>query len=422
MTTYIQKLKLFTRNVRMVLIFTTFTGLTFGVFRLLFNFYVLSLGGYDEVFLGTLTSISSAASLAMALPAAYIAERFPRKRIMIITGFISALAILGLIMVPQRGFLILFNIVSGISMSLRQVAISPFLMDNTTQEERQYVFSFNMGLSTTAGFVGNIVGGMMPSWFAVLINAAPTDTISYRLALSCMVLVSMLAISPLLFIRGAKVQDETEIQLPWKLLAQHSSKLIKLILPNWVIGLGAGMLMPFMNIYYRNVFSQPDAIIGYLFASGALGMAIAQFIAPPLADRFGKIKTVVVTQALSIPFLLLLGFGAYIVPRGGNIILWFSVAWIAYLFRLALMNLSGPIYMTFVLEQVPQNVQALATSLNSIAFQFGWVLSPQLSGWLQANYSFVPVFLTTSTLYVIGISITWIFFHNADTPLPAESI
>ena len=59
---------------------------------------------------------------------------------------------------------------------------------------------------------------------------------------------------------------------------------------------------------------------------------------------------------------------------------------------------------------MPENVQALAMSLNSIAFQFGWVLSPYFSGRFQATVGFVPVFLTTAALYVVAIAVTWLFF------------
>ena len=63
---YLRKLALFSPNAWIVLAYGALTGLAFGVFRLLFNFYVLSLGGYDEMFLGMLTSVSSAAAMAMA--------------------------------------------------------------------------------------------------------------------------------------------------------------------------------------------------------------------------------------------------------------------------------------------------------------------------------------------------------------------
>lgn len=411
---YRAKIRLFTRNAASILIFSALTGLVFGVFRLLFNFYVLSLGGYDERFLGLLTSVSSAASLAMAIPAAYIAERFSQKRVMVASSLIGAMTFVGLVLVPTRGSLIFLNILSGLVMTTRQVAIAPFLMGNTSEEERQYVFSFQFGLNTIASFVGNLVGGLLPTWLGAAVGAAPTDTLSYRLALGGMTLLSLLSIGPLLLIHDRPPDGKRHIETPWTLMWQHRVLLTKLILPQWIIGLGAGMMMPFMNLYYRNVFGQSDVVIGYLFASGALAMAIAQFIAPPMAERMGKVNTAVFTQALSVPFLISLGVAAWIVPRGGDTAFWFAIAWLAYLVRLALMNLSGPVYQTFILEQVPTNAQALAASLNSIAFQFGWVLSPQLSGWLQIRYGFTPVFLITSILYIIGIAITWAFFHNQE--------
>ncbi len=40
-----------------------------------------------------------------------------------------------------------------------------------------------------------------------------------------------------------------------------------------------------------------------MFAWGSLAMGIGLLIAPALADRFGKIQVVAITQVLSVPFL-----------------------------------------------------------------------------------------------------------------------
>jgi MFS family permease len=415
---YIQKLKRFTRNAWMVLIFSTLTGAVFGVFRLLFNFYVLSLGGYDERFLGTLTSVSSAASLVAAIPAAYLADRFSQKRVLLVAGFIGALALLGLVLMPYRPFLIGFNILNGLTQSLYMVTISPFLMRNTTEDERLYVFSLNFGFRTLAGFVGNMFGGLLPMWLGGMVGASPTDTPAYQLALGTMTLVSLLSIIPIAFIRMLPPDPDQQLEMPWTLMARHSRALTRIILPNLVIGLGAGLMMPFMNLYFRNVFDQPDAVIGWLFGLDAVAMTITQFIAAPLADRIGKISTVVLTEALSVPFLITLGLAAWVVPTGrGSISTWFAIAAVAYLFRVGLMNLGNPVYQTFVMEYVQPEVQALAASFTSISFQLGWVFSPNLSGWFQATYGelgFVPVFLTTSVFYIVSIIMTWAFFRNAE--------
>jgi MFS family permease len=414
---YVAKMALFSRNARMVLLYSGMEGLAFGVFRLLFNFYVISLGGYDERFIGNLTSYSSAAALLAALPAVYLADRFSQKAIMIATGLISALSILGLVLLPLRPFLILFNVTAGLAMAIRQVAVAPFLMRNTSPEERQYVFSFNFGLMTLAGSAGSQLGGVLPTWLGRLASVGSTDTLAYQLALGSMTATALMGLLPLLRIRMAPRDPSQPIEMPWNKLARHGRQMTRLISPSLIIGLGAGLMMPFMNLYYRNVFGKSDAAIGTLFAVGTLGMAAAQFLAPPMADRLGKINTVMLTQALSIPFLVLLGVAAWVVPGGhGSVSIWFGVAALAYLFRLSLMNLSGPVYETFILEQAKPEAQSLASALNGLAFQFGWVVSPSVSGLLQAQYGefgFVPVFALVSVFYAAAILTEWVFFRNA---------
>ncbi|MCJ7659015.1 MAG: hypothetical protein MUO67_07690 [Anaerolineales bacterium] len=61
---YLEKTKQFSSNAKLVLLHSALAGFSFGVFRFLFNFYVLSLGnGYDEAFIGTLQTVASFATI-----------------------------------------------------------------------------------------------------------------------------------------------------------------------------------------------------------------------------------------------------------------------------------------------------------------------------------------------------------------------
>jgi MFS family permease len=161
------------------------------------------------------------------------------------------------------------------------------------------------------------------------------------------------------------------------------------------------------------VYHQPDPVIGNLLAWGALAMGIGLIIAPPIADRTGKIQLVVITQGLSIPFLAMLGFAP-----------WFAMSAFAYYIRIALMNMSGPVYQTFVMEQVEPDARATVASLVSMANSFGWAFSPSISGWLQVNYGFGPVFAGVLLLYSVSVYMYWKFFWNAkpvQSPAPAPA-
>jgi hypothetical protein len=73
LVTYADRLRAFQPNARLYLLNVILVGAAMGVFRLLFNFYVLSLG-YDEALLGNLITASSFSALFAALPMGYLAD------------------------------------------------------------------------------------------------------------------------------------------------------------------------------------------------------------------------------------------------------------------------------------------------------------------------------------------------------------
>jgi MFS family permease len=417
LSAYTSHLRLFSRNVWLVLLFGMGTGLTFGVVLFIFNFYVLSLGPqFNERYLGTLQSAASFATIAMAIPAAWIAQRYPPKWVMVAGGLVGAIAYLGIVLFPTREGLFLFRMLAGVSMSLGSVAGAPFLMANTGAEDRQWAFSFQAGLSTVASFFGNLLAGILPGRLGPLFGVGPTDTLAYQLALGTMVALSALSIIPLLFIRAKAATTGHKVDQPWVQLRRYWRLFTIILLPSLVIGLGAGLMQPFMNVYFRNVYLKPDAAIGVVFALGGLAMAAGMFAGAPLADRLGKIKTVMLTQALSIPFLMTLGLGAWFVATGlVRPEIFFYFAGSAYIFRLALMNLSNPVYQTFMLELVPEQAQALSISLLNLVFQVGWFVMPQVSGQLQVTFGpqgFTFVFAGVTVLYIIAILLEKRFFGS----------
>ncbi len=410
---YAARLQAFSPNARLYLTSVMLTGASMGVFRLLFNFYVVSLG-YDNALVGRLITASSLAALFAALPMGYLADLLGRKRSLLIGTATVSLAVLGMVMFPAERMLFAMSALSGMGQSLLGVSMAPFLMENSGEKERTYLFSFSSGLQMASAFVGNWLGGYLPSWIAHWQGFSPTAPGAYRGALLVTTALSLLALLPLAFLRERPLPREARsLFAPFSYAAEHPKLLTKLILPMLITSIGAGLIMPFMNLFFREVHHQPDQVIGSLFAWGALAMGVGLLIAPPLADRIGKIPLVVLTQGLSIPFLIILGFSP-----------WFWLSAAAYLVRLALMNMSGPVYQTFVMEHVEPSARATVASLVSLSWNFGWAFSPTVSGWLQARYGFALPFLGTISLYSVAVFLYWWFFWRgglAEAAAPARA-
>jgi MFS family permease len=403
---YAGKVRLFRPNARLYLLAIIINGLALGVFRLLFNFYVLSLG-YDEALLGQLLTTTSLVSLLSALPAGYFSDRMGRKPALVAAAVILSAAVAGMVVWQQAIGLFAMNVLLGLGQSLSGVTLGPFLMENSGEEERTYLFSFSLGVQMIATFAGNWLGGKLPAWVGGMVAADATSATAYGWSLAAVAAISALGLLPLALLRRRRqdLVDDRPMLSPFQYARRNPRLLGKLITPLLITSLGAGLLMPFMNVFFRRTFDSSDSTIGTLFATGSLAMAAGLLVAPPLADKLGKMRVVVITQALSIPFLALLGFAP-----------WFWLSAAAYLVRLALMNMSNPVYQTFVMEQVEEEARATVASLTSMSWNVGWAFSPTVSGWLQVNYGFDPVYLGTISTYVIAIYLYWRFFVRGSEP------
>jgi MFS family permease len=408
---YAANIRAFSPNARLYLLNVIIIGAVMGIYRLLFNFFVLSLG-YDEALLGNLITTSSFVALLAALPMGYLADMLGRKGSLLISGALLSVSIIAMSIWPSDSMFYAMNVLSGLAQSLAGVTMSPFLMENSSEKERTYLFSFGQGLQMTMASVGNWVGGYLPTWMGTAQNVTATSSIAYGSSILVIGIGAALAILPLVFLTSPRIErSQRAVFAPFQYAAKNPGLLTKLILPMLLTSIGAGLIMPFMNVFFRVVHNKPDPVIGTLFAWGSLAMGIGLLIAPPLAERTGKIQLVVITQALSIPFLILLGFSP---------LFWVGAA--TYYIRLALMNMSSPVYQTFVMEHVEPSARATVASLVSMSWNFGWAFSPTISGWLQVKYGFGPPFIGTIVLYTISVIMYWTFFwRRSEKIIPATA-
>lgn len=405
----------FNRDARLFLWMTIINGIIFSGWQLFFNIFMLE-QGFGRDFLGLINSLPSLAGLLLGIPIGRLSDRIGRKPSLLIGIVFTSLALFGQISLQQRPAIIVMSALVGVFNMLIIVSVSPLLMKLSNEGNRTLLFSLNYGLQTIAGAFGSIFAGQLPGFFGQILDVGATSAPAYQAVLVTTILIGTTALIPLSLMSEPKTAPSPDPRQPAKPGSGSSFRLtrltVKLATPNFLIGFGAAILIPYMNVFFKDRYQISDSLLGILFSLSSLFIGIGSLIGPRLVTRLGgKIRTVAFTQFSSVIFMLMIGF----VPS-----LW--IAGVASLFRAALMNMSAPLYSAFCMEQTPDGERGLVSSVLNIAWNAGWAVGPFLSGLVQQAYGFTPLFITTTLLYLTAIGVMWMFFGRTEAqpqPVPA---
>ena len=410
---YIQPIRAFRREARLFLWMTVINGIILSGWQLFFNIYMLQ-SGHSREFLGLINSLPSLSGLLFGIPMGRFSDRVGRRPALIVSIICSGLAMLGQITFHQQVIIALMAGLTGIFNMLFLVSLSPLMMKLSDEQNRTLLFSLNYGLQTLAGALGSLFAGQLPALFGLLLHASKTSAIAYRWVLATDILLGTTSLIPLWIMKEPKTPQpalQPDVQ-PTRLDRNLTRLIVKLASPNFLIGIGAAILIPYMNVFFKDRFHISDSLLGILFGLSALFIGMGSLLGPRLTQLLdGKIRTVVLTQMASVVFMLIVGF----IPS-----LW--IAGFAVLMRGALMNMSAPLYSAFCMEQTPTRQHGFVSSVLTVAWQIGWSVGPYLSGLVQVRYGFTPLFLATTVLYLMAIGVTWLFFRSSENTQPASEL
>ena len=423
---YARQFGRFQRNARLYLISNALSGVSVGILLVLYNLYLVALG-YGTDFIGVILLLGTLGAGLAIFPAGWCVDRFGGKAILIWSSLLIGLAGVGLILFRQPVPLLISSFVTGIGGAFLLVVNAPFLTANSTPGERSHLFSLNIVLTLVTIVLGKVIGGVLPVWFrgsSWLIAALPQwsqgllanqpDARPYQLALLLAGIIAGPSLVPLFLLNNdrpnASPQPVASLALQKALLdLRHvqvwtvlRSSIFLLSLTQLLIGLGAGLFIPYFNVYFVQRLHTSSALFGLIDGGATAITALLTLAAPLLALRLGKVNTIVLTQLASIPLLLTIGLTGTL-----------GFAALLYLFRQGLMDMSNGIFQTFSMEAVPQQHRGLANSSYQASFQVAWALTAPLGGLIIVRLGYPPIFMAAAACYLLSIAILWTRFGHA---------
>ncbi len=382
---YIAGFKAFSPNARNFLLLTFLMSFAQSVFGLVFNLYILKLG-YTRDFLGTLGAIPGLSIAALAIPLAVFCGSLPARKSLLASLALSFASMAGMAVFPGRAPLMFFSLVSGTAGALFAITAMPLMARSTAEKERQHLFSFQFAVSMTAAFAGNLASGWLTGFWATAFSYGDETAAAYRATMLAACALLLAAGLPALKIKEAPAPKDKSGAAAFSSIALWPALLV--LAPQLIISFGAGMIMPFLNIFFKSSFDLHISKLGFFMALMPLAMAAGGLIGPWLVTRIGRVRAMITFQALSIPFLATMGFSGYVLP---------TVA--AAFVRTMLMNASWPVYSVFLLSHFPASQHQAASALFTAGWNLSSALSARLSGRLQMDFGFTLPFLITITCY-----------------------
>jgi len=282
----------------------------------------------------------------------------------------------------------------GFCQMVSAVCSLPFILRNAKLETHTEAISLNYATWS----IGMIVAGILVFGLAALNETFFTEQRVIQL-------VALLSLSSLFFLyhMGEEKIPVYSEQSGFNFSQYNWGDIIKCVTPTLLIAIGAGLTIPFINLFFFHVFgvdSEEFAIMGSFTAFLVAGVAL---IVPHIKRRYGY-KAITVTQSLAVLALIGLATTQYFALVPGMVV----VAALFYIVRQPLMNMAGPLTSEMTMYYVGEKNREILSALMSAIWSGSWFFSSILFGILRNwQFKFSTIFYITAALYVVGV---WLFY------------
>ncbi len=440
---YLRQFGRMNRNARLYLLSNTLNYITVGIFALLYNLYLVALG-FQPDFIGWLLVVGVIGGALGIVSTSPLLARFGAKATLLWSSVVAGVAGALQLLIPQPVSLSITSFVLGIAGGIYLVIGAPLLAEGSQDAARSHIFSLNASLALITAVIGQALGGYLPDLVSLpaitqsgLYQAITPLLVSgdkarsYELALLLAGAIAAPSFLPIILMdptpplrppgssgtpsvsKAGLWLASARLRLSYSLQGAHLARLRaealtllrgpigQLALVEGLIGLGAGLFLPYFNLYFVQHLGVSSALYGLITALSTALMAVTTLAGPYFAARLGKVRAAVVGHLLSLPFLVLLG-----VTRALPLVL------AAYLVRWSLMNMAEPVLLSFFMSVVHPAERSTANSAYNLSYWGGWAAGSGIGGLIITANNFTLPFALAALLYLLATVLLWRCFKN----------
>lgn len=377
--------------------------IAFGMFFTDVSYFLTVVQGLSSEFMGIIITTMGVSAFVGSIPLGIAADKYGKRKMLIIGNIIASLSIAIFALSTDPIVLIIIAFLEGIMESASFTAASSLLAEKCSVKQRNGAYAL-YGFSESIAFgIGSIT----------LLGVNLFEGFGFNNQISHVFLYIILAglglSSTLLMLKVKESKLKKTTTKLRKLLPVKSKKVIaKYVTTSAIIAFGAGLVVPLMTYWLKLQYGVSDAISGPILGISSFIIALSILPSPFLAKKIGTVKSIVLTQSLSIIFLIT-------TPLQPNYLL----ASIVYSTRAFLMNMATPIAQSMIMGLVTEDERGAASGINTAMWRLPNALSTTIGATLMGAGFLTEPFFISAILYSTSIIFFWLFFRK--TKMPEEN-
>jgi predicted MFS family arabinose efflux permease len=385
-------------------------------FMLLLNIYLRKLGQTDAQ-IGATVSFQYAGGLLLSLPMGLFL-RGRRLKPFLLAGavLVPILALLVLVAFRQGEFTLGRMLLLLLSMAMLQLESFslPYIIRSQHKESEpeaiSLAYSAHSAATILSGILILLVGYLLPkaNWAAFSGNLGGMEFIA-------MSLIACTALPAVFLVAKAK---ERAPDLAGKVYLRNLGSLLhaydwlvlaKALTPTFILAVGAGLTIPFVNLYFNSVFGLDSGAISLLGMATSALVFVAALTVPAIRRRHGYMVAITLVQCLAV--LMLMGLACTELFAH---LPWMVVVAVGfYMLRGPLMNMAGPMGNELVMNYVGPRNQDLAGALHASLWSGGWFVSARIFEFLRGEgLPYYQIFLLTAGMYWVAILLYYLLIRD----------
>ena len=353
--------------------------------------------GFSPSFFGAIIFLQGISTALVKIPAGRLSDFHGRKRPIIIGTFLSFFGVALLILPLNPAILIISALLMGNGGAFYTSAFSSLLADKTSRQRRKYLYSLQNISMLVGSALAITVSGALPDIFKGLGNAIE----GYRIAIGIGAVFMLMQ-----FLLSLLIRDVERKERPKRNMPESLGLIIRFAVPMAFIGLGAGMVMPFMQLHFLLRFGISTTGIGAVFAITQLSMILLIFALPKIAEKKGSVRTAVHLESFATALMFILPMLAYL-PFG------FLLFTTVYIIRTIVINSVGPITSAFRMSVVRDEDRGITDATMGVVWIGFNSLGSLIGGYIMLISLDLPFYMA-SIFYGLSVMSYYLFFRSMD--------